>query len=284
MVGIRCSRGEVSAESSVEAARRGRRAWISSGADDEGPEWSEGVQSVQNLPSYSFQDAAASSHNDQGDAENVGGRCTDNGCCDRSAKIDVDWWQETKIEDWVTEKKDEEQRLNVRIGNDDRAAADEGRAKATATAKAQAERQKVKSNQGESEDAKGRHRRRRGDDKLMTMSRSMTMTTMTTSGQSLVRNCWAAGWTKPTWPGRDDNVKEDSRETYHDFRRGRPEGQERAGAPAVAKRWRGAGLGDGSRRRRVCVWRQSTVLTDFGGSRSGSNGSSLSEGLQRGGH
>lgn len=32
------------------------------------------------------------------------------------------------------------------------------------------------------------------------------------------------------------------------------------------------------------VWRQSTVLTDFGGSRSGSNGSSLSEGLQRGGH
>lgn len=79
------------------------------------------------------------------------------------------------------------------------------------------------------------------------------MTTMTTDGQSLVRNCEAAGWTKPTGPGLDDNVKQDSRETYHDFRRGQPEGQERAGAPAVAKRWRGAGLGDGSRRRRACV-------------------------------
>lgn len=91
MVGIRCSRGEVSVKSSVEAARRGRRAWIQAGADDEGPEWSESVQSVQNLPSYSFQDAAASTHSDQSDAEIGGGRCTDNGCCDRPAKIDADW-------------------------------------------------------------------------------------------------------------------------------------------------------------------------------------------------
>lgn len=91
MVGIRCSRGEVSAERSVEVASRGRQAWISAGVEGEGSEWSESVQSVQNLPSYGFRDAAASTHSDQGDAENVGWRCTDNGCCDRPAKIDADW-------------------------------------------------------------------------------------------------------------------------------------------------------------------------------------------------
>lgn len=104
------------------------------------------------------------------------------------------------------------------------------------------------------------------------------MTTMTTSGQSLVRNCWAAGWTKPTWLGRDDNVKEDSRETYHDFRRGRPEGQERAGAPAVAKRWRGAGLGDGSRRRRACVAAVDRADGFFGGVAAGATAAASARG------
>ncbi|KAK1243543.1 hypothetical protein MKX08_001681 [Trichoderma sp. CBMAI-0020] len=136
----------------MEAARRGRRAWISAGADDEGPEWSESVQSVQNWPSYSFQDPAAPTHSDQGNAENVGGQCTDNGCCDRPAKIDADEPQETKIEDWAAEKRDEEQRLNARIGNDDRAAAEQSTAKATATVKCPSWRRQVKSNQGQTDD------------------------------------------------------------------------------------------------------------------------------------
>lgn len=72
MVGIRCSRGEVCVERPVEVASRGRQAWISAGVEGEGSEWSESVQSVQTLLSYSFQDAAASTHSDQGDVENVG--------------------------------------------------------------------------------------------------------------------------------------------------------------------------------------------------------------------